>query len=100
VRDPDGLALSSRNRYLTDAERTRAPLLYASLREAARNGATPAALAAARQRLTDAGMSVEYLELVDGPTLVRIEAPTRASGMRLIAAARLGSVRLLDNIDV
>ena len=102
VRDAEGVALSSRNRYLTADESARAPLLHQCLCDIARSGATQAALAEARNRLAEAGMIVDYLELVDGQTLARIEHPAApgARGARLIAAARLGSVRLLDNIAI
>jgi pantoate--beta-alanine ligase len=98
VREPDGLAMSSRNRFLSETERARAPLLYKVLTETARALATGsgAALEAARNRLTDAGFAVDYFSLVDGPSLVAI--PAVVPGARLIAAARLGTVRLLDNI--
>ncbi len=100
VREPDGLALSSRNRFLSEAERIRAALLHATLTRTARSVAggrdAHAALTAARATLTDAGFGVDYFALVDGPTLTEIAAPR--PGARLIAAARLGSVRLLDNI--
>jgi pantoate--beta-alanine ligase len=92
VREPDGLALSSRNRFLSAAERVRAPLLHAVLTETVRGGT----VTAARERLTEAGFGVDYLAFVDGPTLTEITGP--APGARLIAAARLGAVRLLDNI--
>jgi pantoate--beta-alanine ligase len=55
------------------------------------------ALAASRTVLQANGLAVDYLALVDGPSLRQIE--TLQSDARLIAAARLGSVRLLDNID-
>jgi len=100
VREPDGVAMSSRNRFLSTAERARAPLLYEMLTDTARTVADgrPAdgPLAAARARLADAGFGVDYFALVDGATLVEIRA--RTSDARLIAAARLGFVRLLDNI--
>jgi pantoate--beta-alanine ligase len=100
IREPDGLAMSSRNRFLSVAERARAPLLHTVLTETARDLADGAAadgrLAAARERLTHAGFAVDYFALVDGPTLASIPSP--APGARLIAAAKLGSVRLLDNI--
>lgn len=98
VREADGLALSSRNRFLSAEERARAPALYAALREAAAAMAagTPpaAATAAARAALTRQGFAVDYLALVEPETL----RPAEALPGRLIAAARLGSVRLLDNI--
>jgi pantoate--beta-alanine ligase len=100
VRDPDGLALSSRNRFLSETERARAPLLHAVLKETARElaggSSTDGPLNAAREKLTKAGFTADYFALVDGPTLAEI--PKMAPGARLIAAARLGSVRLLDNI--
>jgi pantoate--beta-alanine ligase len=100
VREADGLAMSSRNRFLTEAERALAPLLYATLTrsasELAAGGDVDQTLSAARRALTDAGFAVDYFALVDGPTLTEI--PRSAHGARLIAAARLGSVRLLDNV--
>ena len=100
VRERNGLALSSRNRFLTETERALAPLLYAELTAAARQlaagGDAEKPLAEARERLTNAGFDVEYFALVDGPTLVEI--PRTAAEARLIAAARVGSVRLLDNV--
>ncbi len=100
VREADGLAMSSRNRFLTTAERAKAPLLYATLTETVRKlaGGMEAAgpLHWARDQLGDAGFEVDYFALVDGPTLTEI--PARGPDARLIATARLGSVRLLDNV--
>ncbi|MSP01230.1 MAG: pantoate--beta-alanine ligase [Acetobacteraceae bacterium] len=100
IRETDGLAMSSRNRFLTTEERSRARLLYAVLTETARalapGGAASGPLDAARQTLAAAGFGVDYFALVDGPTLT--ELGSRIPGARLIAAARLGTVRLLDNI--
>jgi pantoate--beta-alanine ligase len=95
VREPDGLAMSSRNRFLTPADRERAPALHRIMQATVSRLGGPA-LADARAALTDVGFAVDYLALVDGPSLAPIEAP--CPGARLIAAARLGSVRLLDNI--
>ncbi len=101
LREPDGLALSSRNRFLTADERATAPVLHAVLQDAAanlRSGVTvQAALHATRTRLAASGLVVDYVALVDGQSLARLATPQ--AGARLIAAARLGSVRLLDNID-
>ena len=98
IREPDGLAMSSRNRFLSATERERAPLLYRVLEDsvAASRTDSAAALRTARERLTDAGFSVDYFALVDGPSLREIPHP--APNARIIAAARLGTVRLLDNI--
>jgi pantoate--beta-alanine ligase len=102
VREPDGLALSSRNRYLNPEDRARAPLLLRSLTTTvARLRAgdqVAAALDDARESLREQGFGVDYFELVDGPSLAPLDTPR--SGARLIAAARLGGVRLLDNVSV
>jgi pantoate--beta-alanine ligase len=97
VREADGLAMSSRNRFLSTGERARAPLLHACLQEAAEQVRSrgEAALEEARARLGAAGFGVDYLALVDGPTL----RPS-PDGNRIIAAARLGPIRLLDNLAV
>lgn len=104
VREPDGLALSSRNRFLSATERATAPLLHRVMTEAtaaiASGAPVDAALAAGTARLRAAGFAPDYLALVEAETL-RPLAVRRAGGpMRLLAAARLGSVRLLDNIPV
>jgi pantoate--beta-alanine ligase len=100
VRETDGLALSSRNRFLTDAERATAPRLFAALSDAARRlraaGSADLAVQPSVEDLRAAGFSVDYFALVDAASLTPI--PIARPGARLIAAARLGSVRLLDNI--
>jgi pantoate--beta-alanine ligase len=100
VRETDGLALSSRNRFLAAQERAMAPALSQALRDASRaitNGKTVTqVLETARYSLTEKGFSVDYFALVDGPTLA--PADTACPSGRLITAARLGTVRLLDNI--
>lgn len=102
VREADGLAMSSRNRFLTPQDRSLAPMLHQTLRAVAlrlRGGeAVAAPLADGAALLAAKGFSVDYLALVDGPSLDPIE--TLRPNARLIGAARLGSVRLLDNIGV
>ena len=99
VRETDGLAMSSRNRFLDARQRAAAPLLFACLQRVAgdlRSGMpADAALAAGRTRLEQGGLGVDYLALVDAATLRPVSG--LAAG-RLIAAVRLGPVRLLDNI--
>ena len=104
VREADGLALSSRNSYLTPAERAVAPALNRALTRAAAelaDGAREAGpvLAEARATLLGVGFaSVDYLELRDAETLAPLE---RVAGpARLLAAAWLGKARLIDNIPV
>ena len=100
VREPDGLAMSSRNRFLSPHERATAPMLHAQLQAAAAALADgePAApvLARAAATLDRHDFAVEYFALVDGSSLQPI-TQTHPCG-RLITTARLGSVRLLDNI--
>ena len=100
VREPDGLALSSRNRFLTPAERAEASVLYAQLRDAAAalagGEAAEAVLARARAALAQHGFDVDYFTLVDGPSLEPLDR--LQPNARLITAARLGTVRLLDNM--
>jgi pantoate--beta-alanine ligase len=100
VRDPDGLALSSRNAYLDADERERALALSRALRaaEEAVAGGTieaDAVLAAARAKLDEAGVEPEYLELRSTHDLSEVE---RVNGSTLLAvAARVGRARLIDN---
>ena len=100
VRDEDGLALSSRNAYLSAEERQRALVLSRALRAAEERVAAgvvaaPELLAAARAKLDEAGIEPEYLELRSLATLDPVE---RVNGSTLLAvAARVGRARLIDN---
>jgi pantoate--beta-alanine ligase len=101
-REPDGLALSSRNAYLTPEERRTAPELARVLRGiAAAIECEPAAIAREIERggaeLAAAGFAVEYLEIRDAETLARV-AGVVASPARVFAAAHLGRTRLIDNV--
>ena len=101
VREADGLALSSRNVYLTAEEREIAPVLHraiTALAAAAREGKDiGAAVAAGSQALLKAGFaSIDYLALVDAETLAPLAKLDRPG--RVLAAAKLGAVRLIDNV--
>ena len=102
LREPDGLAMSSRNARLSPAARAVAPTLFAVLTTcsaAIRSGTDPTtALAASQARLIAAGFeSVDYVDLRDAATL----GPATGQGpLRLLAAAWVGGVRLIDNIAV
>ncbi len=100
VREPDGLALSSRNRFLTAAERAAAPRLFAVLQDTvddlAAAGKAAGPLCTAHEKLVQAGFRVDYMALVDGATLLPLKVCQ--VGARLICAAWLGSVRLIDNV--
>jgi pantoate--beta-alanine ligase len=103
MRERDGLALSSRNRYLTAAERQTAPMLYRALKDAAAKIAAGApaaeALEQGRKAAAQAGLQVDYFEARNADTLeplrVSVDEP-----IRLLAAARIGTTRLIDNIAV
>ena len=102
VRDADGLALSSRNRYLSDAERAIAPTLYqtlCSLRDAIQHGDRRYRVLErhGRDALTDAGFEVDYVAVRDAMTLRTPQVESER--LRILAAARLGKARLIDNID-
>ena len=100
-REDDGLALSSRNAYLIPEERAQAVALPRALglaeRTIAKGGAPEAALAQARETLTAAGFEIDYVALADAETLGE---PVDGRPMRLLAAARIGGTRLIDNIPV
>jgi pantoate--beta-alanine ligase len=101
VRADSGLALSSRNEYLSDSDRCAADSLYKALAAgsaAAADGAQ--AVVAAAQAVLDAQptVSVDYLALVDDESWADAGAATRAA--RLLVAARVGSTRLIDNVPI
>ena len=102
MRETDGLAMSSRNRFLSTVERGRAASLYRCLLRAgqaiAEGDAVPVVLDTAREDLRLRGFEIDYLALVDDSSLNKVTQ--LVSHARLIAAVRLGSVRLLDNIPI
>jgi len=104
VREPDGLALSSRNAYLSAGERERATALIRALRAAeavAESGETraQAALDAARAELEQAGVEPEYLEARDAQTLAPAES-LNGRPILVAVAARVGKARLIDNLVI
>ena len=100
-RADDGLALSSRNIYLTEEERAKAVTLPRALgvaaRDIARGGEVAAALEQARETLTKAGFDVDYVDIVEEDTFGP-HNPEKPS--RIIAAAKMGAARLIDNVVV
>lgn len=102
-RASDGLALSSRNQYLNEAERAEAPRLYRELcavAEAVKSGNVDYAglEAAAAGRLKEAGWTVDYVEIRHADTLEVAHAGDRR--LVVLAAARLGGTRLIDNLEI
>jgi pantoate--beta-alanine ligase len=103
VRAEDGLALSSRNQYLSKTERHQATAIYKSISQAAdkiRSGVAPQkATRAAARSLTTLGFKVDYVTARHAATLAVPEAPTDEP-LRVLAAAWIGGTRLIDNVAV
>jgi pantoate--beta-alanine ligase len=103
IRMDSGLALSSRNRYLTPAEQIIAPELYSALQECrfsyirGMNDQTEL-IASLRKKLEEKGFKIDYLEIVDSTTLEKVGIVQL--GNRLIVAVFLGKTRLIDNIEI
>jgi pantoate--beta-alanine ligase len=102
VRETDGLALSSRNAYLTPAQRKVAPLLYQTISavaaDLAQGRGCDDAVVAARFKLDAAGFRVDYVAVRDPDTLQPMVGPIKRG--RVLAAAHLGTTRLIDNVAV
>jgi pantoate--beta-alanine ligase len=104
VREADGLALSSRNIYLSPQERRIAPELARALRSAAAALAQdPTAVATeltrASEALESAGFAVEYIEVREADSLAPVKGEVAAPA-RVLAAVRLGRTRLIDNMPI
>jgi pantoate--beta-alanine ligase len=103
VRERDGLARSSRNVYLTPDERTAAPTLYRVLKACAAQiaaGRPPGvALAEGRVEITRGGFTIDYLEARHAETLAPVTL-LKDGPIRVLVAARIGRVRLIDNVAV
>jgi pantoate--beta-alanine ligase len=102
VREKDGLALSSRNAYLSAAERRVAPLLFKTISEVAaelvQGRGCDDAVVAARYKLDAAGFRVNYVAVRDPDTLKPLHGPVKQA--RVLAAVFLGKTRLIDNVPV
>ena len=103
VRAASGLALSSRNEYLSEAERDQAALINRCLNELAKNIEQgerdyAAAVQLATEELSAAGFNVDYIGVRDADRLTEPDATT--THLRILAAARLGKARLIDNVGV
>ena len=103
VRESDGLALSSRNAYLSAEQRKTAPLLYRTIHDVAavlaQGEGAAAAAEAGRFKLEAAGFRVDYVAVRDPDTLKPLSGPVKP-GTRVLAAAYLGKTRLIDNVAV
>jgi pantoate--beta-alanine ligase len=103
VRERDGLAMSSRNVYLSAEQRLKAPTLYRAMKESARRLRTGAdvagAMAGGAEMITAAGFALDYFELRHAETLAKIGS-LKDGPMRILVAAKLGNTRLIDNFAV
>jgi pantoate--beta-alanine ligase len=103
VRERDGLAMSSRNVYLSADERRVAPELFRAMKECAarlRAGAEPAAaLAAGTEIIRQAGFALDYLEVRHAETLAPVTS-IKDGPLRILVAAKIGTTRLIDNMAV
>jgi len=99
VREADGLAASSRNAYLTPAERALAPTIHAAMAEASKLKTPPAIVKSCTAAISKIpGARIDYIEAVDASTLASL--PNRKSPGRLAVAIFLGKARLIDNIPL
>lgn len=103
IREADGVAMSSRNRYLSAAERALVPAIHHEMQKAASaiRNAVPimSAVAAAQMAIVQAGFELDYLEVRHADSLVPVQSMGDGP-LRMILAARLGSTRLIDNIAI
>ncbi|MEH2502110.1 MULTISPECIES: pantoate--beta-alanine ligase [unclassified Bradyrhizobium] len=103
VRERDGLAMSSRNVYLSAEERQTAPTLHRAMKESAKRLKAgedfEAAMAVGRELITAAGFALDYFEARHAGTLAPI-ASIKDGPVRILVAAKLGTTRLIDNIGV
>jgi pantoate--beta-alanine ligase len=103
LREADGLALSSRNAYLSPAERKTAPILFKTLSEVAvelaKGGGCDSAAEAGRFKLEAAGFRVDYVAIRDPETLAPLSGPLKGPA-RVLGAAYLTKTRLIDNVAV
>jgi pantoate--beta-alanine ligase len=103
VRERDGLAMSSRNVYLTPAERAAAPELYRAMKATAKHlkagDDMEAALAGGATMIADAGFALDYFEARHAETLAPVSS-IKDGPIRLLVAAKIGKTRLIDNVGI
>ncbi len=103
VRERDGLAMSSRNVYLSPEQRLKAPTLYRAMKESARRlragDDVEAAMTGGAEMIAAAGFALDYFELRHAETLARVGS-LKDGPARILVAAKLGNTRLIDNVAV
>ena len=106
VREPDGLAMSSRNKYLSEDEHKRALAISRSLFRAQKTFAADPTVSAEKlidditAEISSAGGDVEYVELTDSDTMLPAVALESGKSFTIAVAARFGGTRLIDNIQL
>jgi pantoate--beta-alanine ligase len=102
VRERDGLAMSSRNVYLTSEQRRAAPILFRAMKESARRlragDGVEAAMAGGAEMIAAAGFTLDYFEVRNAETLAPIKSVN--GPLRILVAAKIGTTRLIDNMAV
>jgi pantoate--beta-alanine ligase len=103
VRERDGLAMSSRNVYLSSEQRRTAPALYRAMKETAKRlrggDDLEATMAGGAELITAAGFALDYFEARHAQTLAPIKS-VKDGPIRLLVAAKLGNTRLIDNVGI
>jgi len=103
VRERDGLAMSSRNVYLSPQERSAAPVLFRAMKESARRlragDQVEAAMAGGAEMIRGAGFALDYFEVRHAETLAPITSASERP-LRILVAAKIGKTRLIDNMGV
>jgi pantoate--beta-alanine ligase len=103
VRERDGLAMSSRNVYLTPEQRQLAPVLYKAMKQSAKRlragDDVKAAMAGGAELITNAGFVLDYFEARHAETLAPITS-VKGNPVRILVAARVGKTRLIDNVGI
>jgi pantoate--beta-alanine ligase len=103
IRERDGLAMSSRNVYLSPEQRRAAPALYRAMKETAKRlrggDDLEAAMAGGAELITAAGFALDYFEARHARTLAPVES-VKDGPIRLLVAAKIGNTRLIDNVGV
>jgi pantoate--beta-alanine ligase len=103
MRERDGLAMSSRNVYLSPEQRRAAPALYRAMKETAKRlragGDLAAAMAGGGELITAAGFKLDYFEARHAQTLAPVQS-VKDGPIRLLVAATIGNTRLIDNIGI
>src|SRR3954449_10614021 len=103
VRERDGLAMSSRNVYLSPEQRQIAPTLYKAMKASAKrlkaDDDVAASMAEGAELITSAGFTLDYFEVRHGETLAPVTS-VKDGPMRILVAAKIGATRLIDNIRV